>query len=426
MVWRGAVARARLRQHQREVRRAVERARRASVGRRLLLQREIRLRADHAVIVLDLVGELQRTARLRLRLLGERDRRRAIRNGGERERDVLVEHAAQGRGAAIRDGVAMLLGAGRRRRRAFAARLGDAAAGDDFEPACAARADHQHASRRHGLDQRGLMRLAGADAGQDHRRLAGVGRRRHPGVDAEILRLHHAGPVERRGDALHALAGRGKERRADEQHDQRAHRDRIEQMQARTRRPGLERIRGAQRLFDMRAPERLRHLILLAGAQVHRRARSPAGASSRCRDRGGAARRTCSAGGSGTAEPPRPRSARSRTNSAIARPIGGSTQPQACPRDGEENSDRDGDRSKRRPQPLPENGPPGAAQRARQQRVGDCASIWRASASGSEGRSFTCFSVASHSLIWPRQTSNAQNAKQFSGRNVPISATSAS
>ena len=210
----GAVAGARLRQHQREIRRAVERARHAPVGPGLLLQREIRLRADHAVIVLDLVGELQRAARLRLRLLGERDGRRAIRDGGEREGDVLVEHAAQGRGAAIRDGVAVLFGAGGRRRRAFAARLGKPAARHDFEPACAARADHQHAARRHGLDQRGLMRLAGADAGQDHRRLAGIGRRRHPGIDAEILRLHHAGPVERRGDAFHALAGRREERGA--------------------------------------------------------------------------------------------------------------------------------------------------------------------------------------------------------------------
>src|SRR5205814_7308257 len=85
---------------QRKIRRAVERARLLAIGTFALLQRESRLCADHAVVVLDLVGEQQRAAQLRLRLLGERDRRSAIRNGGERVGDVLVEHAAQGRGAA--------------------------------------------------------------------------------------------------------------------------------------------------------------------------------------------------------------------------------------------------------------------------------------------------------------------------------------
>ena len=104
----------------------------AARGRRaglVLLERESRLRADDAVIVLDLVGELQRAARLRLGILGERDRRRAIRDRGERAGHIVVEHAAQRRGAAIRDDEAMLLGAGGRRRRAFAARLGKAAVG---------------------------------------------------------------------------------------------------------------------------------------------------------------------------------------------------------------------------------------------------------------------------------------------------------
>ena len=57
----------------------------AAAGRWCLrvLQREGRLRADDAVVVLELVGELQRAARLRLRILGERDGRRAVRDGGE-------------------------------------------------------------------------------------------------------------------------------------------------------------------------------------------------------------------------------------------------------------------------------------------------------------------------------------------------------
>ena len=43
-----------------------------------------RLRVDHAVVVLDLVIEQQRTAKLGFRLLGERDGRRTVRNGIER------------------------------------------------------------------------------------------------------------------------------------------------------------------------------------------------------------------------------------------------------------------------------------------------------------------------------------------------------
>src|ERR1700730_1902106 len=139
----GAVAGARLRQHQREVRRAIKRTQRAAVGGLVLLERENRLRADHAVVVFHLVGELQRAARLRLRVLGERDRRRAVRNGCEREGHVVVQHAAQRRGAAVRDGVAVFLGAGGRRRRALAACLGEASRGDDVEPARPRGADHQ-------------------------------------------------------------------------------------------------------------------------------------------------------------------------------------------------------------------------------------------------------------------------------------------
>ena len=58
----------------------------------------------------------------------------------------------------------MFFRSGRRRRRAFAARLAQSAAGHDLEPARAARANDQHAPRRYSLDQRRLMRLAGTDS----------------------------------------------------------------------------------------------------------------------------------------------------------------------------------------------------------------------------------------------------------------------
>jgi hypothetical protein len=120
------------------------------------------------------------------------------------------------------------------------------------------------------------MRLAGADAGQNHGGLGRVGRRRHPGIDSEIFGLHNAGPIKRRGDAFHALPGGGKERSAHKQKDQRPHSSRIEQVKARARRSSFQRICGTQGLFDMRAPERLRHLVLLAcGKLVGNRCRGP-------------------------------------------------------------------------------------------------------------------------------------------------------
>ena len=63
------VSRAQLRQHQREIGRAVERTRHGPVRTGFFLQRKIRLRRDDTVVVLDLVGELQRSARLRLGIL---------------------------------------------------------------------------------------------------------------------------------------------------------------------------------------------------------------------------------------------------------------------------------------------------------------------------------------------------------------------
>ncbi len=94
-----AASGARLRQHQRHVGRAVERTRglgsRIGIGGLRRLQREIGARFGDAVIVLDLVIQHQRTAQLRLGILGQRDRRRAIRDRLERP-DHRVADAAQG------------------------------------------------------------------------------------------------------------------------------------------------------------------------------------------------------------------------------------------------------------------------------------------------------------------------------------------
>ena len=134
------------------------------------------------------------------------------------------------------------------------------------------------------------MRLAGPHAGQDHRRLRRIGGRRHPGIEAEVLRLHHAVPVESRGDALHALAGGGEERRDTRNSDQRTHRDRVEQRQPRRGVPAFSAARRATPARHERArapatpdPDRR--------PQAHPRSRSRAGARARCRGRGAAGRR---------------------------------------------------------------------------------------------------------------------------------------
>ena len=230
-----AVPGARLRQHQREIGRREQCARRLAIGADGFEQLEDRLRADDAVIVLDLVGELQRAARLAFRILGERDRRRLVGDGGELPGHVVGAEAAHADGARVVDDETALLGA------PLSATvcapgfgIADPAARDDVEMD-AGGADDQRAARRHRERGGGRQRLARPQARQDHRRLAGVGRRRHPGVDAEIGRRHHALPIEGRGDAFHPLAAGGEERRDHQHRHQRraAQRDRALQRAAR-------------------------------------------------------------------------------------------------------------------------------------------------------------------------------------------------
>ena len=262
----GAVAGARLRQHQREVRRVIERPRRLGVGRRSALQPELRLREGDAVVVLDLVGELQRAARLRLRILGKRDRGRAVGNRRERPGGIVGD-AAQRDGRVFRDGEAALLGSGRCAARALVLTALGEAGGRKVE-ARAGGANDQHAAGRDRNGARLAHLLAGAHARQDHRRLAGVGRRRHPGVDAEIGGLHRAPPIERRGHAAEPLAA-GADAGGDRQdQDEGAQRVGIAQQQPRLRHPGLQAAGGGERAHHMGLPERERALVLGSGRHV--------------------------------------------------------------------------------------------------------------------------------------------------------------
>ncbi len=141
-----AVAGPRIRQHQRKLRRIEQRPRfgrvPASVRGLARARRKMRLRFGDAVIVLDLVGHLQRAAGLTLRILGERNGRGAVGNRGEFPLR-LTGGRADMRGAVAGDREMPFVGAlGRLLGRCG---LGHAAAGDHIERA-AARAHDQRAS----------------------------------------------------------------------------------------------------------------------------------------------------------------------------------------------------------------------------------------------------------------------------------------
>ena len=122
-----AAAGARLRQREREIGRAEERTRRLVVLGGVVLEREGRLRLDDAVVVLDLVVEPQRAARLPLRILDQRDRRRAVGDRGESPGEIAAADAAQRRRAVALDDEAALLGARRQRRARVGRRVLEAA-----------------------------------------------------------------------------------------------------------------------------------------------------------------------------------------------------------------------------------------------------------------------------------------------------------
>ena len=160
-------------------------------------------------------------------------------------------------------------------------RLGHAAAGNDIERA-AAGAHDQRASP----PAPAAARAAGA-AGflvggrQDDRRLAGVERRRHPGVDPDIGRRQHAVPVERRRGAHRALVARRDIGRHHQHHDQRAQRPGIVDRQPRRRQAGADALDRGQRALALRLPQRPRDRILRGQriGQRGRRAMADAGAA---------------------------------------------------------------------------------------------------------------------------------------------------
>ena len=123
---RRAAAGARLRQREREIGRLEQRVRRL-VGRGLLLEREAGLGFDHAVVVVHLVVEPQRAARLPFGILDQLDGRRPVGNGGEIPGEIAAADAMHGGGAVGLDDQAVFLGARRQRTAGIRRRLLEAA-----------------------------------------------------------------------------------------------------------------------------------------------------------------------------------------------------------------------------------------------------------------------------------------------------------
>ena len=260
---------ARLRQRERKFRRLEQRMRRLAGRHVVVLEREIGMRFDHAVVVVHLVVEPQRTARLPLRILDQLDRRRAVGDGGESPGQIAADDAVQRRRAVALD---QRSGAPR----CPPAKRRCASGGASSRPPLRTTSKRTLPVARitswlpagTATGARRLRGLARAQARQHDRRAAGIDRRRDPGIDAEIGRRHHALPVEGGGDALDALAAGGKEARHRQNEHERAQRHRIAQRQPRRRPAGLELARRQQRAFDMRAPERLRDRIVLVGGDL--------------------------------------------------------------------------------------------------------------------------------------------------------------
>ena len=212
---------------------------------------------------------------LRLRILGQRDRRRPVRNGIEGVDEVFVAQAMHLRGAAIGDEIAVLLGPSRRLGTLLGRHFGDAAGGRDVEIDLAAGADDEHAPGRdrYRRDRR-LRPLAGPQAGKDHRRLRGIAGRRYPGVEPEIRRQDDAVPVEGGGDALGPFAAGGDEGGGHQDQHQRAQRHGIAPVEPRRRPAGAQAACREQRPLDMGAPQRHRARDRSSGSRAYRRWRS--------------------------------------------------------------------------------------------------------------------------------------------------------
>ncbi len=151
--------------------------------------------------------------------------------------------------------------AGAAGRRFWRRGLGDLAADRDIERA-AAGAHDQGAAGRHRQFGAGISGRAILGGGEDDRRLVGVERRRHPGIDPHAGRRQHALPVERRGDPRTSFIAGSDEGRNQQQHHQRPQRHRIMLCQRRRRHTGAQPGERGQHALALRLPQRARHWVI--------------------------------------------------------------------------------------------------------------------------------------------------------------------
>jgi hypothetical protein len=251
-----AVAGPDIRQHQRELRWIEQRPRLGSIGR--FAGRKLRVRFGDAVVVLDLVGQLQRTARLAFRILGERNGRGMVSQRAEAPLR-LARRRADVRGAIAGDGVMSFAGA---LGRLLGGRsLRDPTAHNDVE-GTAAGAHDQLAAGRHRQWTRRRKRGLLVRCRQDDRRLSGIKRRRHPGIDPDIVGREYPVPVEGGRDANPSFVA-GRDIGRDHQHnDQRAQRPGIVNRQPRRRQAGADTLDRGQGALALRLPQRQRDRVL--------------------------------------------------------------------------------------------------------------------------------------------------------------------
>ncbi|MGY3470881.1 hypothetical protein ACVW0I_007752 [Bradyrhizobium sp. LM6.11] len=163
------------------------------------------------------------------------------------------------RGAVTGDGKMLLVGA---LGRGFSGGdLLEAAGDHDIEAAAGGAHDQGRAGgngkRAAGGQRRGLL----VGGRQDDRRLAGVERRRDPGVNANVGRRQHAVPVEGCAQPHRTLVAGGEEGRYQHHHDQRAERPGIMQSEPRVRQTGADALDRSQRALALCLPQRLRNRI---------------------------------------------------------------------------------------------------------------------------------------------------------------------
>ena len=267
----GAVAGAELRQRQRDLRRIDQRSRRRPARRRVD-GCDLGIAGDDAIVVAKRVGQAERAGRGRPGRLGESYPRRIVGLDGKApgrhlalaladrdrarplEREIALERLVASRCRGF-GGIGDLCGL----------RLGGADDADHVEIVGAAGA--------HGDDAAGGDRILGAGrlrrlAGEEDGRPAGIGGRRHPGIDPRNRRARGLAAAEGLGQPFEVLRAGIDEGDHEEERDQEPEGARIAPGKIGGGDAGLEPAEGGEQAGAVRCPERPGGRVFLAGDQA--------------------------------------------------------------------------------------------------------------------------------------------------------------